>query len=86
MTPDLPPTQYDHAYGGTLVVEMVAPQETNKKCGHVRQGFFTQACAQVSDDGKVCRVILPHDTGIYPKQFMERLWRHEIGHCNGWRH
>lgn len=86
MTPDLPPAIYDRPYGGTLVVEMVEPHETNAKCGRAVLGYITQACAFVSAEGKVCRIVFPTDNGVYPKQFIERLWRHEIGHCNGWRH
>lgn len=87
MIPDLPPIQFDHPYTGTLIVERVPAHETDKRCGSVMGiRYFVNACSFASPDGRRCRIIFPAEPNPYTPQFIDALWRHEIGHCNGWRH
>lgn len=87
MLPDLPPALFDRPYSGTLIIERVPAHETQKICGHSGVfRFYTNACAFVSKDGQHCRVILPENEEVYSRVFIERLKRHELGHCNGWKH
>jgi hypothetical protein len=66
----LPPIQYDHAYSGKLTV-IISHAQKDRYCGR----FPVLACAY--PNGRQCTVILP-------PAYSQRLWRHEIGHCNGW--
>lgn len=77
----MPPPQFDRAYTGPLEIEYVEPADVSKICD---MGIRVRACAIVSISG--CRIIFPRDTGVYPRKTLELLMRHEIAHCNGWRH
>lgn len=82
------PAEYDRPYVGELIVEYVEPDQTAVKCGQnsIQIGLkgYYQACAYATPTS--CRVILPKDTGTYPRAYLDYLYRHEVAHCNGWRH
>jgi hypothetical protein len=79
-----PPAQYDRPYHGTLVIERVEPRDIYTRCKGAALGFSPVGCAFAISQN-VCLVILPKDYG-FPRQWMERLERHERAHCNGWEH
>jgi hypothetical protein len=81
----MPPPEYDRPFEGTLVIEYLKPDAVSERCqGHpsLRPGQLVSSCASLRDG--LCHVILPLDTGIYPKKKIEYLALHEIAHCNGW--
>jgi hypothetical protein len=80
----LPPKQYDHTYKGNLKVSRMELDRVHSACGGVLGDPKIYACAKTTDGGNSCVVILPKMGGEITKYVMGRLWRHEIGHCNGW--
>jgi len=82
-----PPAQFDKPYAGKLTVQYVNPAEVNGVCrGGQAAGPFMQACTFVIPDRGECKIIMPKDTGVYSKQYLAALLKHENGHCNGWVH
>lgn len=77
MLPTLPPKQYDKPYKGRLHIQRLDPALVERLCG--QQGAV--ACAGPTGPNS-CRMIFPNKG--YSKQFLDRLMRHELGHCNGW--
>lgn len=71
----LPPAQYDRPYRGTLTVITVPLREMSMRCGAMR----AWACA--IPEGNRCTIYLPSEA---KGAALERIRRHEIGHCNGW--
>jgi hypothetical protein len=82
--PYIPPPEFDQAYKGELVIVDNLDEETIRKMCRVSR--FVVGC-RVEEDSKRCVIALatPHlvEQGGYT---IERLLRHEIAHCNGWRH
>ena len=87
----LPPVEYDHPYSGKLVVVKVSKRDllqflcTNDKvldpqgprvC-NAKGCLPILACAP--HDATSCMIVLGPGTWTD-----ERVWRHEMGHCNGW--
>lgn len=77
----MPPAEFDHPYDGQLEIVYADPTEVSALCNH---GTLVKSCAR-SGEGR-CKIIFPKDVGTYPKRTLELLMRHEIAHCNGWRH
>lgn len=77
----MPPAEYDRPYNGSLEIQYADPRDVSGLCG---MGRLVRACAITSKDH--CRVIFPRDVGIYSKKTLTLMMRHEIAHCNGWRH
>lgn len=77
----MPPAEYDRPYEGTLEIVYADPKEIASLCGLTG---IVKACAMTSPGH--CRIIFPIDTGLYPYKALGYLMRHEIAHCNGWRH
>lgn len=73
----MPPAEYDRPYTGSLEIQYADPKEVYTKCK-------ARACAVIGKDR--CRIIFPADTGLLPRKTLDMLMRHEIAHCNGWRH
>lgn len=70
----LPPIKYDKPYKGKLTV--IHTDNVIGECGG-----WALACAYW--DKGWCKVVLPKKESVSKAQYA-RLWRHEIGHCNGW--
>jgi hypothetical protein len=92
MTP--PPPQYDVPYTGDLQVYVVPLNEMEFECSsasieglkkaYVPPGKRLLGCAKPSRDR--CSIFLPKlDKGI-SQATQDKGRRHELGHCNGWRH
>lgn len=86
------PWQYDYPYQGELTVVWVPPHKTQEECKkryslNVGPLKYIMACAGNNDaDTSKCTVVLPLNDGTWPEKFHQYLVRHEIAHCNGWRH
>lgn len=84
------PVEYDHPYYGELSVLRFPPSEVHFHCGGKPEDFNTFgrgrviACAFFMSKTR-CHVNLPVD-GVYTEREMRYIERHEIAHCNGWRH
>jgi hypothetical protein len=83
------PWQYDYPYRGNLTVQYVDPKDTHEVCGFkdspsLGRNGFVQACAWVRDFD--CKIVLPRNNGVYSQQHYAYIIRHEIAHCNGWKH
>jgi hypothetical protein len=72
-----PPARYDHAYKGKMIVRMASTPEVNRAC----HGGGACTIALALRHG-VCSIVLPNDQPAY----FDAYRRHEIAHCNGWRH
>ena len=87
----LPPEEYDIPYEGKLVVTLVDSEaEVMKQCP--KTNFPAKlGCAfqfrQIYPGGPYaeCRIIMPKEEIIESWGFsLATIYRHEIGHCNGW--
>lgn len=81
--PPLPPAEFDKPYQGQLQMIVVPPLEVHFQCTGSRQPIFGQwvgGCAQPHEGG--CTIIMPSHGPS--KEYLQRLYRHERGHCNGW--
>jgi hypothetical protein len=72
-----PPTQYDHAYTGKLAVYELTPVLFSLHCN-----YTAAACAFSYNNNSECYIYIKQGT----RYSRASLMRHELGHCNGWRH
>lgn len=70
-----PPPQYVHAFPGVVVERRLTIQEIEATCG---RGNMACSWPPLAPGGK-CFIWVPFDAD--PK-----LRRHELAHCNGWKH
>lgn len=75
---DLPPPQFDHPFQGRLEIHAHYGGELTAWNGPCFPFLGAYACAKVVDG--VCTI------WAVKNKLDARLLRHEIGHCNGWRH
>lgn len=82
---DLPPEQFDHSYEGPVIEQLMPAQDITGYC----RVNTAQACVfgLPNFPGDKCFVYLPWiGRGGVAKRTQDLLRRHEVGHCNGWRH
>jgi hypothetical protein len=82
-----PPPQYDHEYAGKLYISAENPLSTLETACSMK----TIGCAHVPYThglgANECMILLPkRETMDKMGIDYEALKRHEIAHCNGWRH
>jgi hypothetical protein len=78
----LPPAEYDHPFKGTTNVLRVGPEIMGRMCPKSRFPV-TLSCVYGSKDE--CAIIMLHDNLIREMGWTyEVVYRHEVGHCNGW--
>lgn len=77
----LPPPQFDHAYQGPVIEQVMTAAEVERYCnGDVACTLFKPNFV-----GDKCFVILPKvGPGGVSQSYQVLLRRHEVGHCNGW--
>lgn len=79
----LPPPQFDHAYAGPVIEQVMTAAEVSQYC----RGDFTVACMLFPPSfiGDKCYIVLPKvGPGGVAQSYQDVLRRHEVGHCNGW--
>jgi hypothetical protein len=87
----LPPPQFDKPFAGTLILSRQATEaEMRTVCPSSanlvgRDGGLTIACSLRLQEGKGCLIVIVNDGVLasYGLAF-ETVYRHELGHCNGW--
>src|SRR5262249_52750263 len=87
----IPPSQYDHEYKGELKLHRGTLEEVMKAC-HSKSTVL--GCAwrglPVFDSGlkpDFCEMWIVNDDVLYRYNMLYGMtFRHETGHCNGWRH
>jgi hypothetical protein len=84
----IPPAQYDKPFAGRLIHEIVATdQELAMSCGPATPGFYKHACAYSQPELSLCVIYtLPDETLRSRGLSLREVLRHELGHCNGWKH
>ena len=83
----LPPVEYDYPYAGKLTVTRV--DDVKAACPRAAYGRGTpMGCARVPAPGhEECEIfLLPDDLILAMGYDPDHIYRHEIGHCNGWVH
>jgi hypothetical protein len=89
--PVLPPAQFDHPFAGKLVVtDGLFQDELRVICG-LPNAKVVLGCAHIPRthglDGQTCHIFLATpDIVARAGQTRDQLFRHERGHCLGWRH
>ncbi|MBG6143586.1 hypothetical protein IWQ51_001709 [Labrenzia sp. EL_142] len=89
----IPPPHYDRPFPGKLIEIPIHPRQVPNECARripdrrqanrFRRGGYS-GCAILSEDGRTCTIVIPNrHTFRYSPQMVRR---HEIGHCNGWKH
>jgi len=83
MIVDLPPPQFDVPYAGKVIELRLGWDELETYC----HGKFYACMKDTFIKHGICIIALPKlgPGGVSLYTFL-RLRRHEIGHCNGWRH
>lgn len=88
-----PPAAYDHQFVGELRIHAVPVEEVAKTCQALYRHFgYRWSWAASSSwhgcsSGKQfssCDVVVP--LGPIMRATPAAILRHEVGHCNGWRH
>lgn len=81
----LPPAIYDHSYDGPVIETILSLSEIKDFCN---AGLDVLACVPFPPNfsGDKCFIYLPKVSFKVSLQDQMLLRRHEIGHCNGWRH
>lgn len=86
----IPPAEFDRAYAGWLKVERVKTEdEVIKVCPKtwfpIKLGCSYQYGTRGKDGYDHCKIIMVADEVIKKVGYTpELVYRHEIGHCNGW--
>jgi hypothetical protein len=82
--PSLPPLQFDRKYEGRMFVHRGSMFEVKVAC--FRETDIL-GCAFRSFHGERCDVWIVNDEELERfKADYDIVWRHERGHCNGWKH
>lgn len=86
-----PPPPYDEPYTGWLNVVIVPRDEVNAKCKELSNGFsslrnYGIGCAFVAAPRSFCTIVIPEIGPNVTADLQAAVNRHELGHCNGWRH
>ncbi len=78
---DFPPPRFDHPYHGPVIETILTLLEIKKFC----RNPDALACLPFPPNFKndKCFIYLPSDVN---KITQNLLRKHEIGHCNGWKH
>jgi len=80
----LPPPKYDKPYDGELEIVFFSNSEDVKQACF---GHDDAACAARSVDGKKCWIRMLSENAMKHKgENYAFALRHELGHCNGWKH
>jgi hypothetical protein len=79
-----PPPQYDHAYPGPIIEQILPLEEARKLCQAIGVGPFDGCAAFITlnDGSRACFIVVPSDDA--PDPVIADYEKHEIGHCNGW--
>ena len=79
----VPPPEYDHAFPGIVIEQILPLGEARALCDRIGVGQFDGCAGYVtmSDGTKACFIVLPTDG---PDPNIDHYRRHEIAHCNGW--
>ncbi len=84
------PAEFDKKYEGGLMVTVLPGERVPQVCGALEGKLANvPACSLRTKDGTVCHIFLPQVGGTtagfdIDQKGLELLFRHEIGHCNGW--
>src|SRR5215475_347839 len=91
--PITPPPQYDpllHPYTGKLTIRRVDRADTANRCSRQLRQYSSDiavGCTQLNPYENSCEIWILNDYEINRMGFdYEAVLRHELGHCNGWRH
>jgi hypothetical protein len=81
----VPPKEYDHPFGGTVIVLPARDQkQVRELCPKAKFMGAALGCPEITSSWD-CRVVLAADSVIKAAGFPPALVkRHEIAHCNGW--
>lgn len=81
---DLPPPQFDTYHGGLVVIERPAPV-VRQIC--MAAGVRDSRVLGCSVMGFLaCLIVVPKVDRYTTQEQHDRVLRHELGHCAGWRH
>lgn len=86
----LPPAQYDHDYDGELIIRHMSEREIYEQCRTAaRDGYGKPfACSRAFlGEPKRCFVYMMIESDLAKLGWNYNIvMRHELGHCNGWKH
>jgi len=89
---DMPPTEYDHPFNGTMQIYSGDRAYVWAECSKIYRESGSQmttyptsilGCSRVENGGSVCHVILYDEDPYFTPQM---ILRHETAHCNGYLH
>ena len=75
-----PPAYYVHPYNGPVIERVLPLAQAQALCA--KRGAPADACSWITK-GR-CYIVLPSKGA--PVKDINAYRRHEIAHCNGWRH
>ena len=84
----VPPSEYDHDYDGELTILRTTPATVLDACFSVidHNRSSPLGCAQIkSTNPKKCTIWIVTDDKLRGFDY-SLILRHELAHCNGWRH
>jgi hypothetical protein len=83
----LPPAEYDHDYDGELLLVRMAAEDISIVCKRALAPGQTLTLGCSQSIGRSCRVMIAKDEELKQHGLdYDIVYRHEVGHCNGWKH
>jgi hypothetical protein len=83
----LPPAEFDHEYTGKLTIVRTTQDGVRAVCPQLRSDRPAIGCSQRMLNGETCTVTIADDVILQGYGWTyDLVLRHELGHCNGWRH
>jgi hypothetical protein len=80
----LPPLKYDHEFAGELILKRGTSTEVTAWCFRDHPVI---GCAAPRNGGASCEVWIITDEELEKRKISwDIVFRHEQGHCNGWKH
>ena len=81
----MPPPKYDKPYEGDLEIQFFTNSEDIAVV--CKDSHSEAACAAYANDLKTCRIHILTEDALKRKGFAYNFaLRHELAHCNGWKH
>lgn len=78
-----PPTRFDHAYLGKLIIHRLPQKQIIEVCAKLvgKRSMIQHGCSAFPKDNR-CEIWIVDN--IYMGATPAAVLRHEVGHCNGW--
>src|SRR5262249_32274167 len=84
----MPPPKYDKLYEGVLEIQhFSSAEDVQRICKSLGGSGSETGCARIPNDHKQCWLFIANeDLAKHEGRNYAFILRHELAHCNGWKH